>query len=163
MWPQMDNFYPPRDSIPHSLTQLSTQFAQLRYRPSMWVYTVRLEALPSIVWGRFMYRRRILYFEWVVVENLESLILVVNVFKCNGFPTIEMSAIHILPFFGIYLGRIERDSAPTGRNWRANIHNLIVAPIPVHKKMLQVQQCPQKGITYWDPNRRSSTPIDLIG
>ena len=44
------------------------------------------------------------------------LVLLVNVFKCNGFPPIVMSAIHILPFFDTYLGRIERDSAPMGRN-----------------------------------------------
>ena len=90
-------------------------------------------------------------------------ILLVNVFKCNGFPSIEMSAIHILPFFDTYLGRIEWDSAPTGRNWRGNIHYLIVAPMPVPQKLLQIQQCPTKRITYCDPYRRSSASIALIG
>jgi hypothetical protein len=35
------------------------------------------------------------------------LVFVVNVFKCNGFPTMEMAAMHILPFFDTYLGWTE--------------------------------------------------------
>ena len=159
----MDNFYPPWDAIPHSLTQLWTQFAGVCYRPSVWVYTNRLEALPSMVWGRFMYLRRQWHRDGEVDEKLESLVLLVNVFKCNEFPTIEMSAIHILLFFDTYPGRIERDSAPISRNWRASIHYLIVAPIPASKQLLHVHWCPTKEATYWDPNCRSSASIALIG
>ena len=113
---QVDTFYPPRDAIPNSIAQLWTLFAGVRHIPSIWVYTIRLEALPLIVWGRFMYLRRQWHCDGDVVENVESLVLLVNVFKCNGFPTIEMSAIYIFPFFDTYLGRIERDSAPISRN-----------------------------------------------
>ena len=145
------------------MTQLWTLFAGVCYRSSLWVYTIRLEALPSMVWGRFMYLRRQWHRDGEVDEKLESLVLLVNVFKYNWFPTIEMSAIHILLFFDTYPGRIERDSAPTVRNWRANIHNLIVAPIPMRIKIDLFYRCTTKQTAYWDPNRRSSISIALIG
>ena len=77
----MDKFHPPRDAIPHRMTLLWTLFAGERHRPSIWVYSIRLEALPLIVWGQFMYLLRQWYCGGDVVENVESLDLLVNVLK----------------------------------------------------------------------------------
>ena len=65
-----------------------------------------------------------------VDESATLFVLLVIVGEPKGFPPIEMATIHIIPFFRIYLGRTEWDSASMCRNWRVNIDNLIVASFP---------------------------------
>ena len=95
-----------------------------------WMYNIRLEAFPSICWGRFMYMWRIWFHGGEVDESATLFVLLVIVGEPKGFPPIEMAAIHIIPFFRTYLGRTEWDSASMCRNWRVNIDNLIVASFP---------------------------------
>ena len=145
---QNDKFYPPRDAIPHSLTSLWAQFAKLCYRSSVWMYNIRLEAFPSICWGRFMYMWRTWFHGGEVDESATLLVLLVIVGEPKGFPPIEMAAIHILPFFRTYPGRTEWDSAPMCRNWRVNIDNLIVASFPTPNNLPQILGWPKKEDTY---------------
>ena len=42
---------------------------------------------------------------------MKVLVLPVIVGECNGLPTQTQQSTHALPFFGTYLGRIERESA----------------------------------------------------
>ena len=58
--------------------------------------------------------------------------------ECNGLPTQTQQSTHALPFFCIYLGRIERESSPQGSISRTIVPHLILAPVPTPENLRQI-------------------------